>query len=83
MVLEDEIGGVGEGGELGHDGGETDFPIDGEDLGVAADVGEVVVVWPGLDFAAVAAHELDPVGGRRWWRGLFVEGVVVVLVGVA
>ena len=68
---------VGEGGKLGDEGGELDVAVDGEDLGVAGDVGEVVVVGAGLDAAAEAAHELD------LGRGV-VEGraaVVVVVVG--
>lgn len=51
----------------------------GEDLGVAGDVGKVVVVGARLDSAAVAAHKLDL--GMEGGRGL-VEGVVVVVVGV-
>ena len=60
LVLEGEVlrGGVADGGELGEEGGELDGAVDGEDLGVAADVGELVVVGAGLDLAAVAAHEL-------------------------
>ena len=37
--------------------------FDGEDLRVAADVGELVVVGAGLDPSAVAAHEFHLVGG--------------------
>jgi len=76
-------GGVGEGGEFGEEGGELDVAVYGEDLGVAGDVGEVVVVGAGLDSAAVAAHELDLEleGGRGIVEGVVV--VVVVGVGVA
>ena len=60
LVLEGEVlwRGVAEGGELGEEGGELNGAVDGEDLGVAADVGELIVVGAGLDLAAVAAHEL-------------------------
>ena len=58
LVLEEDVAcGVEEGGELGEHGGELDAAVDVEDLGVAADVGELVVVVAGLDLAAVAAHE--------------------------
>ncbi|KAJ8452919.1 hypothetical protein Cgig2_014682 [Carnegiea gigantea] len=65
-----------EGGELGHEGGELDGTVDGEDLSLATDVGEEVVVGSRLDLAAVAHHELHLVvwghlGGlffpRGWW----------------
>ena len=58
-------GAVAEGGEPGEEGGELDVAVDSEDLGVAAHVGELVVVAAGLDLAAVAAHELRLVVGRR------------------
>ena len=76
LVLEGEVLGVAaaEGGELGEHGGELDVEINGEDLGLAADVGELVVVAARLDLAAVAAHELRLVVRRRlllllvpWW----------------
>ncbi|CAN6542954.1 unnamed protein product [Malus baccata var. baccata] len=65
LVLETNgiVRGVAEGGELGDESGELDIAIDCEDFGVTADVGELVVVGAGLDFAAVAAHELDFVAG--------------------
>jgi len=70
LVLEGEVlrRGVTERGELGKEGRELDGAVDGEDLGVAADVGELVVMGSGLDLAAVAAHEL----------GLVVLGLLVV-----
>ncbi|RYR18707.1 hypothetical protein Ahy_B03g063319 [Arachis hypogaea] len=61
LVLESEVlrrGAVAEGSELREEGGELDVAVDGEDLGVAANVGELVVVAARLDLAAVAAHEL-------------------------
>lgn len=85
LVLEEgEVGGgvVGEGGELGDEGGELDVAVDGEDLGVAGDVGEVVVVGAGLDAAAEAAHELDLGRGVVQGRLAAVVVVVVVVVGV-
>jgi len=70
LVLEGEVlrRGAAERGEFGKKGGELDGAVDGEDFGVAADVGELVVVGSGLDLAAVAAHEL----------GLVVLGLLVV-----
>lgn len=58
LVLERHVG-FGEGGELGDESGELGAAIDGEDLGLAADVAELVVVRAGEDLAAIAAHELD------------------------
>ena len=60
MILEGEVlrRGAAERGKLGKEGGELDGAVDGEDLGVAADVGELIVVGSGLDLAAVTAHEL-------------------------
>lgn len=58
LVLERDVVPAVEGGELGDHGGELDGAIDGEDLGLAADVGDMVVVGTGKDLATIAAHEL-------------------------
>ena len=58
LVLEADIG-VAEDAELGDEGGELDGAINREDLGLAADVGELVIVGTRVDLAAIAAHELD------------------------
>ncbi|PON93723.1 LOW QUALITY PROTEIN: hypothetical protein TorRG33x02_104260 [Trema orientale] len=57
LVLERHVA-LAEGGELGDHGGELDGPVDGEDLGLASDVAELVVVGTGEDLTAIAAHEL-------------------------
>ncbi|KAL8130694.1 hypothetical protein V2J09_019849 [Rumex salicifolius] len=55
--------GIADGGELRKDGGEFGIAVDCEDFGVAANVGKLIVVRTGLDFTAIAAHELDLVRG--------------------
>jgi hypothetical protein len=65
LVLDADFGlGPRERGEAGREVGEArQRALDGEDLGVAVDVGELVVVGPRLDAAPVADHE--PHLGRR------------------
>lgn len=58
LILNGDVVAAVEGGELGDQGEELDGAIDGEDLGLAADVAEVVVVGTGEDLSAIAAHEL-------------------------
>ena len=71
LVLEGEVvvvWGVAEGGEFGEHGGELDGAVDGENFGLAGDVGELVVVGAREDLAAVAAHELGFVVLVVPWR---------------
>ena len=70
LVLEGDVVvlGVAEGGEFGKHGGELDGAVDGEDFGVAADVGELVVVGAWVDLAAIAADELGFVVLVVPWR---------------
>jgi hypothetical protein len=55
LVLDADVAEVpaGEGGEVG----EPERPLEGQDLGLAVDVGELVVVGTRLDAAPVAHHE--------------------------
>ncbi|PON32570.1 hypothetical protein PanWU01x14_360100 [Parasponia andersonii] len=73
LVLERHVT-LGEGGELGDHGGELDSTVDGEDLGLAADVAELVVVGTGEDLTAIAAHELGLVALVSRWGRLIVPG---------
>lgn len=51
--------------------------VHGNDSSVAADVAELVVVWPEDDFATEAAHET----GTWLWSGGVVIHVVMVVLG--
>ena len=64
LVLKGDLGVGAESGEPGDHGVELDVAVNGEDLGLAADIGELVVVGTRVDLAAVAAHELGLVVGR-------------------
>ncbi|TQE12508.1 hypothetical protein C1H46_001899 [Malus baccata] len=69
------IRGVAEGGKLRDENKKLDIAIDNEDFGVTADVGKLVVMGAGLDFAVVAAHELDfVVGGYERAFGSLAKG---------
>lgn len=45
--------------KLSDHGSELDRAIDGEDLSLATDVREKVIVRTGMDLTAIATHELD------------------------
>lgn len=72
LVLDANLIGGADGGELGVEISEAHGTVDGEDLGLAVEVGELIVVRSGLDPAAVADHELDAPsgggGGGGGWR---------------
>jgi hypothetical protein len=66
--------------------GETHGAVDGEDLGFAVDVRELVVVHSRLDPAAITDHELDASddgGGGRDFIGDRVVVAAVVRVDLA
>lgn len=57
-------GGREELGEPGEESSEGGGAGNGDDVGLTADVAELVVVGAGEDTTAVAAHEADKRGGR-------------------
>lgn len=73
LVLEGNVSVAAESGELGDHEIKLDATVDGEDLGLPAVVGELVVVRSGEDLASIAAHELGLVV-LRWLLGLIVPG---------
>jgi hypothetical protein len=78
LILDANLVGAADGGELGVEVGEAHGAVNGENLGFAVEVRQLVVMRPGLNPTAITDHELDPSGDGGGGRKDFIGGVVVV-----
>jgi hypothetical protein len=78
LVLDANLIGAANEGEFGVEVNEAHGAVNGENLDLAIEVRQLVVMRPGLDPTAITDHELDVSGNGGRVSKDFIGGVVVV-----